>query len=682
MADRYRAFISYCHADEKWAAWLQRALERYRVPKRLRREQPRLPRRLNPVFRDKEELASASDLGDSIRGALARSDALIVVCSPAAAASRWVNEEIRVFRELAPERDIFCLMVAGSPQRDTADFAFPLALLKDEDGSELPEPLAADVRPGADGKQGALVKMAAGLLGVGIDALRQRDQQRRVRLFAGLAAGAAAISVVTIGLAISASLARNEAELRRDQAEDLIEFMLVELRERLQLIGKLDALDVVGDQAMEYFAALGDDLSPDDALSRVMALRQIGEVRFDQGRLEAALDAFSASRDHARELHREHPGDNDLLFELGQAEFWVGYVAWERQQFDVAANAFEIYMDHSEELLSREPDNPDYLAELMYAFSNLGSLALEQGRRVDALAYFEASNEIARRIARENPDDAYGWFELREGLSWKGSALIALGDLQAARVSFVEALEAADEARRLDATMNQQFEWAQQVIQLAGIHRLLGETDRARRQYEEALTVFAEVVAHDPANAVWRRQLARTHLRLAELTLLESDQESAARHIGASVSITRNLTEKDPTNLAYRVDYAVALRVDAERLLSSGDRVSARNRAIAGHELVDAISQDSSAVAVRMESARAEEMLGLLAAIEGDAQAAMDWWERALSRLPKDNATLLETALRARLLHRLGRYDTASPLVQVLVEAGLADPTLSLPKKL
>ncbi|MBT8049591.1 MAG: TIR domain-containing protein [Gammaproteobacteria bacterium] len=682
MADRYRAFISYCHADEKWAAWLQRTLERYRVPKRLRLEQPGLPRRLNPIFRDKEELASASDLGDSIRSALARSDALIVVCSPAAAASRWVNEEIRVFRELAPDRDIFCLMVAGSPERDTADCAFPVALLKDENGSELPEPLAADARPGSDGKQGALIKIAAGLLGVGIDALRQRDQQRRVRFFAGLATGAAAISVVTIGLAVSASLARNEAELRRDQAEDLIEFMLVELRERLQLIGKLDALDVVGDQAMEYFAALGDDLSPDDALSRVMALRQIGEVRFDQGRLEAALEAFNASRDHARTLHSKQPGDNDLLFELGQAEFWVGYVAWERQQFDVAANAFEIYMDHSEELLSREPGNPDYLAELMYAFSNLGSLALEQGRRVDALAYFEASNEIARRIARENPNDAYGWVELREGLSWRGSTLIALGDLEGARESFVESLEAADKARRLDASMNQQFEWAQQVMQLAGMHRLLGETDRAQRKYEEALTVFSEVVAHDPDNAVWRRELARTHLRLAELDLLQNDQASAARHVGASVSIARTLTEKDPTNLTYRVDYAVVLRVDAERLLSSGDTVSAMQRALAGHELVDAILQNSSAMAVRMESARAEEILGRLAAIEGDSQAAMDRWERALTRLPGDNADLLETALRARLLHRLGRYDTASPLVQVLTEAGFADPMLSLPEKI
>ena len=434
----------------------------------MRQQRAGLPRRLNPVFRDKEELASSSDLGDSIRTALARSEALVVVCSPAAAASRWVNEEIRAFRELSPGRPILCLMVAGSPEPGATDCAFPSALLHDAAGRPLPEPLAADPRGDADGKRGARVKLAAGLLGVGVDALRQRDQQRRNRVLAAIAAGAGAVAVVTVGLAINASIARDEAELRRDQAEELIEFMLVELRERLQPIGRLDVLDAVGDQALAYFAELGDELSPEDALARVMALRQIGEVRFEQGRLVPALEAFSESRDFARALHAAQPADNELLFELGQAEFWVGYVAWERQDLEGAERSFETYMRHTRELLERAPDDPDYQAELMYAFSNLGSVALEAGRPADALANFEASNDIARRIANANPDDTYGWIELREGLSWSGTTLTALGDLEGARSRYAEAVDAALRARALDDSPVLRFEWAQEVTLLAG----------------------------------------------------------------------------------------------------------------------------------------------------------------------------------------------------------------------
>ena len=58
---RYKAFISYSHADEAHASWLQRALERYRTPKALRRSRPDLPARLYPIFRDSAELATSTD---------------------------------------------------------------------------------------------------------------------------------------------------------------------------------------------------------------------------------------------------------------------------------------------------------------------------------------------------------------------------------------------------------------------------------------------------------------------------------------------------------------------------------------------------------------------------------------------------------------------------------------------
>jgi len=60
LADsKYRAFISYSHRDEKWAAWLHSALETYRIPKSLVGSETSfgvVPARLAPVFRDRDEL--------------------------------------------------------------------------------------------------------------------------------------------------------------------------------------------------------------------------------------------------------------------------------------------------------------------------------------------------------------------------------------------------------------------------------------------------------------------------------------------------------------------------------------------------------------------------------------------------------------------------------------------------
>ena len=148
---RFKAFISYSHVDRAWSAWLQRSLEAYRIPKRLvgsESEFGPVPRRLTPVFRDREDLSSASDLSTKVKESLAASEALIVVCSPASAGSQWVNEEIRYFRSLGREDRIFALIVDGDPQPDDPDQqCFPGALTTGLDGSPH-EPLAADAANG------------------------------------------------------------------------------------------------------------------------------------------------------------------------------------------------------------------------------------------------------------------------------------------------------------------------------------------------------------------------------------------------------------------------------------------------------------------------------------------------------------------------------------------------------
>ena len=150
---KYRAFISYSHSDERWARWLHRALETYRVPHHLvgrETEFGPVPERLAPVFRDREELATATNLGETLTRALRESAAQIVICSPAAARSRWVNEEILTFKRLGREDRIFCLIVSGEPGASTkpataADECFPNALTRhvDADGAlmSLTDPL-------------------------------------------------------------------------------------------------------------------------------------------------------------------------------------------------------------------------------------------------------------------------------------------------------------------------------------------------------------------------------------------------------------------------------------------------------------------------------------------------------------------------------------------------------------
>ncbi|HEY9085568.1 MAG TPA: toll/interleukin-1 receptor domain-containing protein [Candidatus Tyrphobacter sp.] len=101
---KYFAFLSYAHNDAAAAAALGRYIETFRVPVRLGGKEQSLPKRMFPVFRDREEFSASSDLGASIQDALANSGALIVLCSPKAAQSWYVVFAVRHarIREVSP----------------------------------------------------------------------------------------------------------------------------------------------------------------------------------------------------------------------------------------------------------------------------------------------------------------------------------------------------------------------------------------------------------------------------------------------------------------------------------------------------------------------------------------------------------------------------------------------------
>lgn len=225
---KYWAFISYSHQDNlatrgdgsgdhiRWADWLHEQLETYRIPEGYRERPARtgepMPERFFPTFRDEAELPTSHDLGGQIREALDHSRFLIVIASPRSAASRYVNEEVRYFRQIGRGDRILVLIVAGEPNVrlhpkagwSAGDDCFCPALVHplrgdgavDETRLLPEEPIAADVRvkdsePAREMRTGESsenvrrdllerekLRIIAGLMAVGFDELIQRDKRR------------------------------------------------------------------------------------------------------------------------------------------------------------------------------------------------------------------------------------------------------------------------------------------------------------------------------------------------------------------------------------------------------------------------------------------------------------------------------------------------------------------------
>ena len=279
----YAAFISYRHADNQqsgrqWATWLHQQIENYEVPADLigtvNERGEKIPERIFPVFQDEEELPADADLGSPIYRALDRSRFMVVICSPRSVASTYVNNEIAYFKRIGRSDRVLAAMIEGEPNAswDKGKHAagvsaelecFPAALRHpvDEQGdvveSRRAEPVAADFRL-KDGNQGwtspeayrhalreqggpgaremdvaaykkqcelAKLKIIAGVLGVSLGTLTQRDKayqlalaQKRTRALRRWLVALVALAALAIAGGLFGFWNAHVAETQRQQA--------------------------------------------------------------------------------------------------------------------------------------------------------------------------------------------------------------------------------------------------------------------------------------------------------------------------------------------------------------------------------------------------------------------------------------------------------------------------------
>ena len=154
---KYDAFISYRHTelDQFAAITLHKELEAFRLPKSIQKQLKQKgieKKKIERVFRDKDELPITNNLADPITNALRNSEFLLVICSPRLRESLWCRKEIETFISMHGREHIFAVLIEGEPAE-----SFPEELLYeekkvlDENGVEhierIPiEPLAADNR--------------------------------------------------------------------------------------------------------------------------------------------------------------------------------------------------------------------------------------------------------------------------------------------------------------------------------------------------------------------------------------------------------------------------------------------------------------------------------------------------------------------------------------------------------
>ena len=559
---RFWAFLSYSHKDRDWATWLHRALETYPVPLRLvGRQNPAgpIPKRLRPIFKDRDDLAANPGLRERVEAALATSSALIVVCSPMAAASTWVEEEVVRFKALHGEGRVFAVIVAGTPGASRlagreAEECFPPALRFHVDAAgaltdQRTELVAADLRPNGDGRRLARLKLVAGILGLDLDELVQRDAARRAKRLTALAAASLAGAAAMGALAVAALVSRDEARAQRAQAEGLVEFMLGDLRKKLEPTGRLDLLDTVGGRAMAYYRAQARHGLDDEALGRrARVLNLLGQIQEKRGNLQVALREFSEASTTTAELLARSPESAERIHNHAQSVYYVGEVAYQRGDDDRALAAFLEYKSLTERGAAIVPSDVDERSELADVEINLGSLWLKKHRPAEALPAFRRALEIERGLAqRSRADrsrqadlaDAYGWLSDAEAMA--GSERDALDHRLAERRICEQILaEHPDDSAAAESLMVNQRA-------VARIYSKDRDLRAAGTELAQSTKTAERLMATDRTNIEYKSEAVSSYADLGRALLAQRRLAAAATAARRADDLAEALASKDPT---------------------------------------------------------------------------------------------------------------------------------------
>ncbi len=690
---RYRAFISYSHHDSAWVDWLQRALESYAVPSRLvglKTEAGVIPARLAPIFRDRDELPSATDLSREVDDVLAQSACLIVVCSPHAAQSHWVEQEVRAFQRLGRAHRIFCVIVAGEPGASAwagreHDECFVPALRQRFDATgnatgERLDPVAADARPHRDGKTNVRLKLIAGMLGIDLDDLKHRERRRRHWRLTALAAVVIALLSLTTTLAVNALIARNAAERRQKQAEDLVGFMLGDLDDKLRQVNRLDILESVADKAVKYFDSLPTaDMTDDTLAQRAKALLKLGAVRRDQGRVPESVGAFNRALMLTEQLIRNAPDNPDFESINAEALTWLGFVDWSQGRLDEALKRFVAARDVLLRISTQRPDDTDVLDRLGSVRTNAGRVFEARGQMEEAKREYASVLDGYRYLSRREPSVLAWRTEL--GYAYNNLAQLALkeGRLDEAVQQYVEdreikarlfALDPSNNSRREDLVASEAF--------LGRALYLCGETKVAATHLRAAMEGIEALLLIDSESTDWLVRAGTYGWMMGQLARTSSDAREAETFDVASVARLTQLVRKDSGNVGWQRALAQAQIENARRLLANDRLEAAKESATAASQAIaHSLASAPEDTTNQLVTAQAWIVRGDVASASGSTDEADAQWasgSAALRSLPATsrNPAVLDALVSVHL--RRGESDEVETAIRSLERAGYRDP--------
>lgn len=542
---------------------------------------------------------------------------------------------------------------------------------------------------------------------------------------------ASVFGVISFWQYTQAQRSAERARHARNEAEKLIEFMGVDLRDKLKPIGRLELLDSANQRVRAYYRSFSDADKDPGILSRqstallnegmilrdradqagalksfeqahairerlardepsntdfqadvAIALDLIGHTLRQQGNLQRALDSYRKSLDIRQQLAPSAPGDARRQRELATSWMNIGDASVSSGDLTSALDAYRRSLAINQQQVAQHPADPEWQHDLVTAHISIGDVLRSQSDVSGARAAFEEGLSIQQKLLEADPRNAVWQRDLAVCLEYLGDVLEAQGDNSGAMAKFEQSLAVH---RRLASQDTTNARWQGELfVSYAKVGDALtsrGDTAGALQRFRDGLAIVQALAEQDPTNAGFQRLLAAAEERVGSSLRAVRELAAATEHLERSLAIRRRLVAADATDTDARRDVFVSLVELGDTAMLRQDYAAAvaqYREALATTEALVAL--DSTNTAWQRDAAEAQYKLGRATDSGGNANAALPLYraaaaayQRVCETSPDDLSTRVNTAAAfthlGRLLSALRAENTTDEYRSALIRA-------------
>ncbi|MEQ1720524.1 MAG: tetratricopeptide repeat protein [Nitrosomonas sp.] len=355
--------------------------------------------------------------------------------------------------------------------------------------------------------------------------------------------------------------AKQQEQEARLVAEEILAFLVFDLRDKLTPIGRLDIIEAVQRKVADYYQRLGTEGQPSHVLNqRAVSYGNEGDRLLAQGKLEEALEAHQKFFSLMQQITLHEPHEPIYQRNISSSLVLIGDVLNAQGK---PAEALQHYQDSlaiMQKLTAQDPSNTAWQEDVSVPLDRIGDVLNAQGKPTEALQHYQESLAIRKTLAAQDSSNT----------KWQRNvfvSLVLIGDVLNIQGKPAEALQHYQDGlaimQRLTAQDPSNTVWQQDVsVSLERIGDVLnaqGKPAEALQHYQDSLAIRKTLTTQDPGNTAWQQDVSVSLERIGGMLNAQEKPAEALQHYQDSLAIRKTLTTQDPGNTAWQQDVSVSL---------------------------------------------------------------------------------------------------------------------------